>query len=130
LRDLAIEGREQLPSLAGLGITHLKLMRVKSLAGMQSLRSCLRSLSCCTLHSLEGIEELTGLQKVELEDGDFTSLQPLAMLQHLRELRVVWCSEVVESVLVLPSFDVAGSIGISDSSVKEVVLAGGVRMAV
>jgi hypothetical protein len=130
LRGLAIEGREQLPSLAGLGITHLKLRRVKSLAGTQSLRSCLKSLSCCRLHSLEGIEVLTGLQKVELEDGDFTSLQPLAMLQHLRELRVVWCSEVVESVLVLPSFDIAGSIEIKDSSVKEVVLAGGVRMAV
>jgi hypothetical protein len=132
LRDLAIE---DLPSLAGVGnsITGLSLVHVSSLAGTQSLGSCLRSLSCSELASLEGVEVLTGLQKVELIGGSCTSLQPLAGLQNLRELRVNYghyCPDVLDSILVLPHFDPAGSIKIERSRVKEVVLAGGVHRAV
>jgi hypothetical protein len=131
LRDLAIENQE-LPSLAGVGnsITGLRLLGVSSLAGIQSLGSCLRSLYFDELQSLEGVEALSGLQKVQLVHGNFTSLQPLAGLQHLRKLSVDMWAEVVDSILELPHFDPAGSISIGASTVKGVVLAGGVHMAV
>jgi hypothetical protein len=130
LQDLVIGHRKHVPSLVGVMVTHLGLPCVDSLAGTQTLASCLKSLSCGSLHDLKGVEELTELQKVELRWGGFTSLQPLAVLQHLRELTVLGCGGVVESILVLPHFPPSGSINVIGSRVTVVVLAGGVHMAV
>jgi hypothetical protein len=132
LQSLIIDNGEQVPSLAGVSITHLGLVDVDSLAGTQSLASCLKSLSCNRLQNLQGVQELTGLQKVELERGMFTSLQPLAVLQHLRELKVNGCSKVVEhgGILMLPHFPSTGSISMSGSRVTDVGLAGGVHREV
>ena len=103
-----------------------------SLAGLEgNLCTCLHNLrldSCSELRQLSGIEGLTALQRLIISVCGLTSLQPIGQLVGgLRELYVWRCYEVQEQLLDLPHVQPTAQIGIIDSNVKVVVLAGGVR---
>ena len=106
-----------------------------SLAGLEgNLCTCLHSLTlqCCEqLWSLSGIEVLTALQRLEIDGCVVTSLQPVGQLVGgLTYLCVEECWGVKEEVLELPHIQPTADVRIEYSTVKEVVLAGGVRKRV
>ena len=109
--------------------------RFTSLSGLEgNLGSCLRSLrleSCRQLRQLSGMEALTALQQLEIYECEMTSLQPIGqLLGGLRKLCVSRCSMVQEEVLELRYIQPTADVRIVFSNVREVVLAGGVRMRV
>lgn len=137
LTSLSLGALPQVSSLAGLSwLQCLQELRVEGGVGITSLEplsqlASLRALDISNLElpSLAGVgNNITGLTLHSVIS--LTSLQPLAGLRHLRELHVSHCRDVVESILLLPHFDRAGSIMMHHCMVEKVVLAGGVHMEV
>ena len=103
-----------------------------SLAGLEGkLCTCLHSLTlefCGQLRQLSGIEGLTALQRLVVRNCGVTSLQPVGQLVGgLKKLHVRECFSVQEEVLELPFVQPTADVSIEASTVKVVVLAGGVR---
>ena len=103
-----------------------------SLAGLEgNLCTCVHRLtleSCQQLRQLSGIEGLTALQRLEVIDCGVTSLRPVGQLVGgLNFLKVRYCDSVQEEVLELPHILPTADVRIEGSTVKEVVLAGGLR---
>jgi hypothetical protein len=105
---------------------------VTSLEGLN--RMSLQSLSltyCSSLTQLSGVEHLPALKSLRVVGCGVTSLQPLSLLgEGLQKLEVFDCRSVQEEVLELPHVQPTAGVRVSNSRVKEVVLAGGVRRAV
>jgi hypothetical protein len=107
---------------------------VTSLEGIESM-SLLQSLSlytCTSLTHLSEVKHVSALTMLEVWSCDgVTSLQPLSHLgKGLQKLSVLGCEGVQEEVLELPHVQPTAVVEVMDNSVKEVVLAGGVRKAV
>ena len=105
-----------------------------SLEVFQASSSCLQSLSFyddCSLGSLQGVRELTVLDELTLSNcRGLTSLKPLGSLgSGVKKLHVDNCVGVVEEVLELPQVQPTADVRVAYSNVREVVLAGGVRLA-
>jgi hypothetical protein len=157
--ELSIKGAEDLVSLAGIeGCTSMEKLSLK-LCGVSSLQplrglSSMKALmvDACSLNSLEGLDSMSlqsltlescqslthlsgvghasALKSLVLEECGVTSLQPLSQLgTGLQRLWVSWCDGVQEDVLELPHFQPTADVDVRHSNVKEVVLAGGVRLA-
>jgi hypothetical protein len=105
---------------------------VTSLEGLNGMSlQFLRLRYCSSLSGLSGIPHLSALKSLELIQCGVTSLQPLSQLgEGLEELRVIRCSGVQEKVLELAQVQTSAAVVVAGSSVREVVLAGGVRRAV
>jgi hypothetical protein len=106
---------------------------ISSLEGLCSVS--LQSLTlkdCNSLTHLSGVEHLSALKDLEVNACDnVTSLQVLSQLgEGLQELKVYGCKRVQEEVLELPHVQPTADVVVEESSVREVVLAGGVRRAV
>ena len=115
LRMLTIESAPQLECLNG--IEHLQ--------GLQSLKLGY----CEQLRHLSGIEGLTALQELRINQCGVTSLQPVGQLVGgLMRLCVNSCHSVEDEVLQLPHILPWAGVYIEGSNVKEVVLAGGLRL--
>ena len=149
-RLVSLAGIEHLQGLQSLSVDRSGVSSLHGLAALGSLGSlciggtfttltdlegklctCLHSLelrSCGQLRQLLGIEGLTYLQKLCIQECGVTSLQPVGQLVGgLRELYVEKCSEVQEEFLELPHIQPTADVFIGTSNVKVVVLAGGVR---
>ena len=103
-----------------------------SLAGLEgNLCTCVHRLtleSCQQLRQLSGIEGLTALQQLKVIDCGVTSLRPVGQqVGGLNFLKVRYCDSVQEELLELPHIQPTAEVRIEGSTVKEVVLAGGVR---
>jgi Leucine-rich repeat (LRR) protein len=127
-------GASSLQPLSGLSsIKEFKVCHGKltSLEGLNS--TSLQSLSlmwCDCLFQLSGVEHLSALKSLEVDFCGVTSLQPLSQLgEGLQKLNVMGCPNVQDEVLELPNVQPTASIYVNSGSLKEVVLAGGVRMS-
>ena len=112
----------------GTGLTSLTIegaLQLESLAGT-------RQLECCgQLKQLSGIEGLTALQQLVIYGCGLTSLQPVGQLVGgLKGLDVSKCRSVQVEVLELPHVQPTANVRIEYTTVREVVLAGGVRRKV
>ena len=109
---------------------------ISSLAGLEgNLCTSLHTLKlrgCEELSQLSVIEGLTALQALGVFYCGVTGLQPIGQLVGgLTQLHVVHCLAVEEEVLELPHIQPRADVTIHQSGmVKEVVLAGGVRVDV
>ena len=106
-----------------------------SLAGLEgNLCTSLHTLTlqgCLLLRELSGIEGLTALQYLEIKMSRVTSLQPIGQLVGgLEQLHLWYCDKVEQEVLELPHIQPTAVISIIGSTIKEVLLAGGVRRRV
>ena len=139
LQRLAIpsSGVTSLHQLAGLGsLSDLSIngtfSSLTSLGG--NLCMCLQTLrlnSCLQLRQLSGLEGLTALQKLCIDDCELISLQPVGQLAGgLTELYVCECMIVQDEVVELPHMQPTAVVAIHRSNVKALVLAGGVRAIV
>jgi hypothetical protein len=137
LREVALHqcGVSSLQPLTGLrrllilDVLECPLVSLESLCGVQLRELSLRR--CTSLALLSGIEKLTGLLWLYLDDCDVTNLQPLSQLgSRIEEIHVRWCKKVHEVVLELPHLQPTAKVSMYESSVRKVVLAGGVVRAV
>ena len=104
---------------------------LKSLEGLSTGLTSLTLKAAPQLVSLAGIEGLTALQQLKFYECGLTSLQPVGQLVGgLRKLDVTYCHSVQEEVLELPHVQPTADVRIVSSTVKEVVLARGVRRRV
>jgi Leucine-rich repeat (LRR) protein len=103
---------------------------VTSLEGLPSMSlESLRLRFCSSLTQLSGVEHLSALTSLKLNQCDVTSLQPLSQLRHgLQELKVYSCDAVQEEVLELPHVQPTADVHVVYSNVKRVVLALGVTI--
>jgi hypothetical protein len=127
-----VSSLQPLQGLSRLEELWVKTCPLSSLEGLNGMS--LQSLSltnCRPLPSLSGVEHLSTLKSLEVRSCDVTSLQPLAHLgEGLQKLTVQWCDRVHEEVLELPYVQPIADVSVLESgNVKEVVLAGGKRMA-
>jgi Leucine-rich repeat (LRR) protein len=160
VRALPIEGASNLVSLAGIeSCTSLEKLLLKycGVSSLQPLKglSCLKELvvygchitnmesvcsmalqrlllmHCPSLSQLSEIQHLSSMKSLEVMHCGVTSLQPLSQLgEGLQRLSVFDCSKVREEVLQLPHVQPTADVVVKCSSIKEVVLAGGVKRAV
>jgi Leucine-rich repeat (LRR) protein len=155
LRDVGLECRS-LVSLQGLtpvgaesdgeGLTvtpaleSLRIMgaQITSLRGLESFRGCLVYLclvDCPKLDSLSGVEGINNLHGIRVGSCGLTSLEPLACLGRKQKdpemimIDIYRCTAVKEEILELPYLPATASVDISESNVKEVVVAGRLRRA-
>jgi Leucine-rich repeat (LRR) protein len=126
----------QVPSLqplAGLGSLEQLEVYFCSVTSLDSLDSMsLQSVSlryCNYLTHLSGAQHFSALKSLEVLHCGLTSLQPLSQLwEGLERLRVSGCHSVQEEVLELPHVQPSADVVAANSNVREVVLAGGVRI--
>ena len=139
LRDLSLthSGVSSLHPLAALGnLASLSIGGTfASLAGLEgNLCTSLHRLTlqfCKQLRDLSGIEGLVAVQQLDIAACEVTSLQPIGRLVGgLKKLHVRYCDEVRQVVLELPHMQPSADVSIEFSTVKEVVMAGGVRKTV
>jgi Leucine-rich repeat (LRR) protein len=104
-----------LTSLEGLNSTSLQSLRIER---------------CLTVAHLSGVGHLSTLKSLEVIGCSYvTSLQPLSQLgEGLQKLRVIECKKVQEEVLELPRVQPTADVIVQESNVREVVVAGGVRL--
>jgi hypothetical protein len=156
--DVSIAVAEDLPSLAGIecctrmenltlfgcgvsslqplsGLSSLKQLKVRrcglrSLGGLNSMSlQSLQVKHCSSLTQLFGLEHLSTLMSLTVTHCGVTSLQPLSQLgEGLQKLKVSWCRQVQEEFLELPHVQPTADVVAKISNVREVVLAGGVRL--
>jgi hypothetical protein len=127
----------QLSSLQCLrGLSSLRQLELSScsLTSLEGLNMPLESLSlshCISLTHMSGFEHLSALKSLKVIGCmHVTSLQALSQLgEGLQKLDVCWCYGVTEAVLELPHVQPTADVHVGSSKVKEVVLAGGVRLA-
>jgi hypothetical protein len=118
-----------LSSLKELLILGCYLNSLESLKGMSIQTLSLEF--CSSLTELSGVEYLTALKSLHLNECGMTSLQALSQLgEGLQKLDVYYCSDVQEEVLELPHVQPTADVEVMYSNVKEVVLAGSVRKVV
>jgi Leucine-rich repeat (LRR) protein len=148
---VSLAGIEDCTSMVSLALTHCGVSSLQPLRGLSSMKqltvenSCISSLEgldsmsllhltlidCSFLTQLSGVEHLSALMSLEVSRcGGVTSLQPLSQLgEGLRSLRLCGCERVEEEVLKLPHVEPTAIVVVDRCSVREVVLAGGVRWA-
>jgi Leucine-rich repeat (LRR) protein len=104
MTDLRISGRVRSDEFATISECHrLKLLSVErlsgsdcsALAGMSSLQS-LTVADGWTLKSLNGLEALTSLRSLRIEDGGFSDLSPIAHCHALERLQLDNCSDLAD----------------------------------
>jgi Leucine-rich repeat (LRR) protein len=127
-------GVSSLRSLRGFSSLKEVLVSCCPLASLDGLNSrslqSLSLLSCGSLLHLSGIGHLSDLKRLTIDYCGMTSLQPLSQLGEGLQQLVVWqCNRVQEEILELPHVQPAASVFVRHSNVKEVVVAGGVRLA-
>jgi hypothetical protein len=131
LQDCGVSSLQPLLSLSNLKELEVVNCQLSSLEGLNcmSLQS-LRLIYCEELAHLSGAEHFSALESLVVENCGVTSLQALSQLgEGLQELRVLWCNKVRDEVLELPHVQDTAIVHVRFSgNVKEVVLAGGVRM--
>jgi hypothetical protein len=132
LSDCGVSSLQPLWGLSGIEDMCVSKCRLTSLAGLNSMSlQSLTLLSCQSLTILPGFELFPALKSLDLENCGVTSLQSLSQLgEGLQKLIVFGCGSVQEEVLELPHIQPTASVSVSNSNVKEVILAGGVRRAV
>jgi hypothetical protein len=145
---VSLAGIEGCPNLEKLSLERCSASSLQPLGGLSSLEDVvlcdcnmtsleglnsmsLQSLSltlCRFLSELSGVEHMSALKDLELARCGVTSLQPLSQLgEGLQKLEVSWCEGVQEEVLVLPQVQPTADISVMTSTVREVVLAGGLK---
>jgi Leucine-rich repeat (LRR) protein len=133
LEDCGVSSLQPLRGLSKIKELEVCDCQLSSLEGLNcmSLQS-LSLLYCGKLAHLSGAEHFSALESLVVENCGVTSLQALSQLgEGLQDLRVLWCSKVRDEVLELPHVQDTATVHVRLSgNVKEVVLAGGVRMAV
>jgi hypothetical protein len=157
--DFSVESTESLKDLAGIeGCTSMEKLSLQfcrvgdlqPLRGLSSLKDLevwycpltsleglnsrsLRSLGlegCSSPTHLSGVEHLSALKNLCVAECGVTSLQPLSQLRGgLQKLEVFGCECVREEVLELPNVQPTADVLLTGNTVREVVLAGGVRKA-
>ena len=101
-----------------------------SLEGLEGSSSCLQRLwlaGWVCLRSLDGLEKFQALEEFSVEECGVTSLRPLSQVGRCFQiLKVCKCRDVVETVLELPLMEPDSAVKVSESNVRELMLAGGV----
>jgi Leucine-rich repeat (LRR) protein len=116
-----------LSSMKELRVFGCSLTSTEGLGRMSLLQSLLLE-SCSSLTQLSGVQYLSALKSLHLVDCGVTSLQPLSHIgEQLEMLEVVECYDVQEEVLELPHVQPTADVVVLYSTVREVVLAGGLR---
>jgi Leucine-rich repeat (LRR) protein len=126
---LNLAGIEVCTSIEKLSLSQVShLSSFKLLSGLSSMEEL--EVTECGLTSLDGLEGLSALKSLQVMHCGVTSLQPLSQLgEGLQVLRVYGCEGVQEEVLELPHVQPTADVDVRCGNVKEVVLAGGVRLA-
>jgi hypothetical protein len=149
---LSLAGIEGCTSMGNLSLSYCGVSSLQPLRGLSSIKQlllckcCLTNLEglnsmslqfltvqeCSSLTQLSGVEHLSCLKRLGVLDcGNVTSLQPLSQLgECLQGLSVIGCQGVREEVLQLPHVQHTADVRMTQSNVREVVLAGGLRRVV
>jgi hypothetical protein len=147
---VSLAGMEGCISLVSLTLGHCGVSSLQPLRGLTSMTElkvydcCLTSLEgfasmslqsislkhCRSLTQLDGVQHLSALKSLVVAECGVTSLHPLSELgEGLQRLCVIGCKRVLEEVLELPHVQPTIYLNVSDSNVKEVVVAGLVKPA-